>query len=161
MDYKTDFYTPDTINKIETFTFIYIGIQMSQLTPYSRNALRGLKAQVDEENRLLRIGRIIGNIHSSAVNQARTTQNTMYKYLVPEPGHLYPPNDEGVFYKENIGDILECLKELFPDCSVKFTTITMAMGNDRKMHDVSDMGEKALAFVNNVQKTSYIIIDWA
>ena len=143
---------------------------MSELTPYSRDALRGMKAQVDEEKRLRQIGHIIGHIHSYVVSQARTTQDTKYKYAVPAPFILQPgylpreiptQNEQAAFHKANMPDILECLRELFPGCSVAFTSITMAQGNDGKMYDVSDLDEKALAFVNNPQKNSYIIVDWS
>ena len=143
---------------------------MSMLTPYSRDDLRGMKAQVDEEKRLQGVRQIIGHIHSNAVNQARTTNDTKYKYAVPVelasgPGYLpreiSAQREPAAFHKSNMPDILKGLEEIFPGCSVKFTSITMAMGNDRKMYDVSDLDEKALAFVNNPQKNSYIIVDWS
>jgi len=143
---------------------------MSELTPYSRDALRGMKAQVDEEKRLQGVRGIIERIHSYAVNQARTTQDTKYKYAVPvelalQPGYLHPhvisaQREPAVFHQVNMPDILKGLEELFPGCFVAFTSITMAQGNDGKMYDVSDLDQKALAFVNNRQSNSYIVIDW-
>jgi hypothetical protein len=143
---------------------------MSQIGTFSRDALRGLKASVDEENRLLRIGGIVGQIHTNVVNQARTTKDTKYRHDIPMPlipqlgllmNYIPPQNEEAAFYKDNMKDILDCLQELFPGCSVKFTSITMAMGNDGTMHDVSNIDKRALPFINNPQKNSYIIVDWS
>lgn len=142
---------------------------MSELTPYSRDALRGMKAQVDEEKRLQGVRGIIERIHSYAVNQARTTKDTKYKYAVPvelalQPGYLpreiSAQREPAAFHQANMPDILKGLEELFPGCFVAFTSITMAQGNDGKMYDVSDLDQKALAFVNNRQSNSYIVIDW-
>jgi len=145
---------------------------MSELTTYSRDALRGMKAQVDEEKRLQGVRGIIERIHCYVVNQARTTKDTKYKYAVPAQfisTPVYPAylsreipaqNDQAAFHQANMPDILKGLEELFPGCFVAFTSITMAQGNDGKMYDVSDLDDKALAFVNNAQKNSYIVIDW-
>ena len=143
---------------------------MSALTPYSRDAMRGMKAEADEKNRLLRIQQIIEQIHTNAVKQAVATEDNKYKYAIPSPVILEPgyfpreiseQNDQAAFHKDNIDLIISGLEELFPGCSVKFVTITMAMGNDRVMYDVSDLDEEALALVNNPQKNSFIIIDWS
>jgi hypothetical protein len=61
----------------------------------------------------------------------------------------------------NIDDILKGLKLLFPDCSVEFKIVTLAMGPDRKMHDISTLDEKALMFIGNRQVKQCIIIDWS
>jgi len=132
--------------------------------PISRETLRGLKAEEDEKYRLERISNCVKDLYRCAVGQAKSSTDTVYTYTLPpfpvdrRTGIAVPQPE---FHRDNMVDILSELRGLFPDCSVKFTTLIM--GEDRKkMYDISTMDEKVLAFIdiNKQQKYESIIIDW-
>jgi hypothetical protein len=128
-------------------------------TPMSRDEMRSLKAKADEENRVRRVEQYVKIMYDAAMNTARTSTNTQWRAEFHN-GQGSVAID-GVFVITNIDDILSGLKLLFPDCSVEFNSITMAMGPDRKMHDISTLDEKALIFIGNRQVKQCIIIDWS
>jgi len=140
--------------------------------------MRSLKAKKDEEARLQRVNIIVSTIYDRAIHQAKSTGDSRYKYAMPTAqvrsqkhmmmahhqmmAHQSPIPDENItFHNENMANILSNLRALFPECLVEFKSITMAMGNDGQMHDVSDLDQKALAFVTNPQTSAFIVIDWS
>lgn len=139
--------------------------------PISRDEMRSLKVKKDEEVRLQRIYTIVSKIYDGAINQARASSDYRYKYAMPtsmttlKPSYMtreIPIQDENVtFHNDNMADILSKLRGLFPDCSVEFKSLTMAMGPDGKMHDISTLDEKALMFIGNRQVNQCITIDWS
>ena len=140
---------------------------MSRPNPMSRDTMRGLKAQIDEEAHLKQVNDIISRIYNMAVQQAKNIKDTKYNYEVPM--HPQPPkgwrgeiqkNEIATFHNDNMEEILSNLRLLFPECLVESKSITMAVGNDGKSYDVSDLDEKALAFVRNPQTKYYITVDW-
>lgn len=126
---------------------------MAALTPMSRDEMRQLKTKTDEAARVQRVEQSVRTIYSLAIQIARASTNTQYIYdMAHQP--CFP------FIIANMDDILRGLQSLFPDCSVEFKTVTMAMGPDRQMHDISTLDEKALMFIGNRQVKQCIIIDW-
>ena len=125
---------------------------MATLTPVSRDAMRALKAKTDEETRLIYVERHISSIYNQAVQAAKTSSNTKWSREI---------HAQEVFPIENMDDILSGLQDLFPDCSVEFKSVTMAMGSDRQMHDVSTLDPVAMKFIRNTQIKQCITIDWS
>ena len=136
---------------------------MSTPIPVSRDEMRSLKAKTDEENRVRRVEQHVKIMYDAAMNTARTSTNTQWRaeFHNGQGGvALDGMALDGMFVMTNIDDILSGLKVLFPECSVEFKTVTMAMGPDRQMHDISTLDEKALMFIGNRQVKQCIIIDW-
>ena len=140
---------------------------MQALTPMSREAMRGLKAKVEEENRLKRLRTIIDHIYRTVFSAAMTKIDTSFNFTVPFD--MSPqPKTKGVaqqgrpsdpFYIENMADILSGLQLLFPDCTVSHSILSQ--GTDGKLYDISTMHEKTLLFVNRALDQSFIVIDWS
>jgi hypothetical protein len=131
--------------------------------PISRESLRGLKAQREEEERLRQISVTVNHIYNSAVQTASMKGETSYKHEIPR---LLGDNRFRVnrtltsdIYETSMGEIISELQSLFPDCSVKHTTLTM--GQDGKMYDVSEMAASVLPFINKQQSKEYIVVDWS
>lgn len=113
---------------------------MSTLTPIDRNAMRQLNAEFGEQLRLQRVEQIVTHIYNYAINQAKTSQNTTYKYEVPEPYYQSPdapppreppPQDESAaFHINNMTSIINGLQILFPNCVVAFSVSGMEITID-------------------------------
>jgi hypothetical protein len=129
--------------------------QLPPLTPLTRETLRGLKAQKDEQlraekekQRLDYLNRNIQEIYKQVVNEAQGKVSTSYKFKVDNSITLqYMP------------DVLDGLRFLFPDCSVNHALLVR--GNDGQMYDVSKMDEKMRPFINTQQGQQHIVIDWS
>ena len=144
---------------------------MEALVPISRDMMRDLKAQKDEEkrqvlekNRIYGIKTIILTIYSSARRIAETTDDLSYAYPLPtmyarEEGTTVHPSRSSEFHTTNMDDILGGLWDLFPDCSVLNTTLSR--GQDGKMYDISKMDEKIRPFIDTRKSQEYIVIDWS
>jgi hypothetical protein len=128
-------------------------------TPMSRDEMRSLKAKTDEENRLRQVEQHVKIMYDSAMNTARTSTNSQWRTEFHN-GRSSQGLD-ATFAITNIDDILKRLQVLFPHCSIEFKSVTMAMGPDRQMHDISTLDEKALMFIGNRQVTQCITIDWS
>lgn len=122
---------------------------MSSLTPISREAMSQMKAQADEKERQQTVQRIVARIYTLAIDKARSSTETSYKYQVAQRHHIPP----------HMKDIIENLKQLFPGSSVLQTTLVR--GADGKHYDISTLDEKLLPFVNKQQGEMHIIIDWS
>jgi len=126
------------------------------LTPLLREKLRGLKAEEDErlrigkeKDRLNAVEYYVKQLYSDTINNAKTKTNTSYTYKLPGDN----------FYRDNMVDILHELRHLFPDCSIKNTTLSR--GQDGKMYDISTMDEKLRPFIDSKYNQESIIIDWS
>jgi hypothetical protein len=128
-------------------------------TPMSRDEMRSLKAKTDEEKRVNRVEQHVKIMYDAAMHTARTSTNT--QWCAEFHNGQCAQGLNGMFVVTNIDDILRGLQLLFPDCSVDFKTVTMAMGPDRQMHDISTLDEKALMFIGNRQVKQCITIDWS
>jgi len=132
---------------------------MAALTPMTRDEMRSLKAQTDEKNRLRGVEQYVKTMYESVIQTARTSTKTQWRAEFHN-GQGSTALD-GKFIITNIDDVLRGLQVLFPDCSVEFKTVTMAMGPDGQMHDISTLDEKALMFIGNRQVKQCISIDWS
>jgi hypothetical protein len=135
----------------------------------SRDAMRGLKAKVEEDARLQGVRSIIDRIYNQAVAAAKAKAETSYKMEIPKTQHLQTSPDphrrqytilaSDPFYIQNMPDILSGLQTLFPDCKVSHTLLSQ--GTDGKFYDISTLDEKILPFVNRALDQSFIVIDWS
>ena len=132
---------------------------MAALIPMSRDEMRSLKDKTDEENRLRQVKQYIESMYTCAINTAKTS--TSPEWRAEFYNGQCREGFDGMFVIKNINDILSGLRSLFPDCSVEFKSVTMAMGPDRQMHDISTLDEKALMFIGNRQVKQCITIDWS
>lgn len=161
----------------------------SSTPPMSRDAMRGFKAKVEEEQRIQQIKNINQGIYSSAIRQAQTTIDSVYKYTVPltrqvvhpesivlNTGSMTPKeamcmkqqalyqktrvvNAPSEFMTKNMPDILQGLREMFPGCLVKHARLVR--GQDGNMYDMDTIDEKVLPFIDQSQSQEYITIDWS
>ena len=63
---------------------------------------------------------------------------------------------------KNVDEILSRLRSLFPECSVEYKKVSMAMGRDGKEYDISNLDDKLRPFIDTAraQIKEYIVIDW-
>jgi len=156
--------------------------------PMSRDAMRSLKAKVEEEQRIKQIKSICQCIYRGAVDQAQKATDLVYKYTVPLTRQVVPAEPivlntasmtpkEAMFMQQqalhqksrvvnapcqlhtkNMPDILQELREMFPECLVKHARLVKA--KDGNMYDMDTMDEKVLPFIDQSQSQEYITIDW-
>ena len=136
------------------------------MQPLSREYLLGLKIQNDEKNRIFFIDQQVQQIYFKVKQIAETTTNTSFKQEVPninprekeehkQRGTIHPHQ----YFRDNMGDILNKLKEIFPDSNIEFKTLSR--GQDGKMYDIKDIDEKMKPFINISLNQDFIIVDWS
>ena len=147
------------------------------LTPFSRANMRLLKEQKDEEGHQRKLEEVVRNIYSSAVSFAERNAETIYRFTIQngyQQNVVIPstiPSNHNLqsilhinreYIVKNVDDILSHLRSLFPDCSVEYKKVSMAMGRDGKEYDISKLDEKLRQFIDisRAQTKEYIIIDW-
>lgn len=121
----------------------------NSLTPYSRESLRVMKSQKDEENRIAQINEMIKTIYTHVLSSATTKTDTSFQYVI-RPSLT------------NIPDILSGLQMLFPDCSVQHKTLVRM--RDGKLCEMPQIDDKLIPFMNvNIHQTKQecIVIDWS
>ncbi len=123
--------------------------------PMSRDTMRGLKAKYEEGARIQQVKQIVNHVYQAAVQIAKSSAVTSYKYAVPPEDRRHPDS----FYMKNMPEILAGLQELFPDCDVSNTLLSR--GADGKMYDISKLDDKVLPFVNRALDQSFIVVDWS
>lgn len=139
----------------------------------SRDAMRGLKAKVEEEARLYRVNSIVRNIYSAAISVAKNGDMS-HKSAIPRTHVMVNATPKAAnpfgqahhqgygpdpFYLENMVDILDGLRNLFPECTISHSTLSQ--GTDGKFYDISTLDEKVLPFINRALDQSFIVIDWS
>jgi len=131
-------------------------------TPVLRETLRGLKAEEEERLRIMkekdRLNAVEGyvtQLYNDAINYAKINTNTSYIYMLPQRNNRDPED----FLRDNMVDIITRLRDLFPDCSVKYTKV--ARGQDGSMYDISTIDEKLRPFIDSRYNQESIIIDWS
>lgn len=141
------------------------------MIPISRETLRSLKAQKDEEIRQDKIKNFVTGIYNSTIRHAETSMETFCSWQLPQIQTVMrqlenrTSVDEPVpeFHRVNMSDILSELRVLFPDCTVELTTMTT--GRDGKKYDISKMDEKIIPYVfpQHFKKVTQecIVIDWS
>ena len=133
------------------------------LTPVSREHLRSLKKNKDEEMRVNQINNYVRNIYSAAVYKAETTTDTYYRYAQIDDFTRKDMPEILDFTRKNMPEILDTLKTLFPDCSVEYQN-TIG-GNDGKMYDINKLDESMRHILlnpsHNMKMHQQIVIEWS
>jgi len=136
------------------------------MQPLSRENLLGLKIPNDERNRIFFIDQQVQQIYFKVKQIAETTTNTSFKQEVPnihprekeqhkQRGTIHPHQ----YFRDNIEDIINKLKEIFPDSNIEFKTLSR--GQDGKMYDIKDIDEKMKPFINISLNQEFIVVDWS
>ena len=146
------------------------------LTPFSRENMRALKSQKDEEGHQRKLEQVVGNIYTSAVSFAERNVETTYRFAIQNVYHIWVaipsiiPSNHNLqlqinkdYIMGNMDEILTRLRILFPDCSVEYKKVSMARGRDGKDYDISNLDEKLRPFIDTAraETNEYIVIDWS
>ena len=119
--------------------------------PVTREYLLGLKAQTDEETRVKNVNSHVQNIYQQVMNTATTTTQKRYQQQIQNYGQFS--------VRDNMPDILDKLRGLFPDSKVDFKSLSR--GQDGKMYDIADIDERMKPFINTQFNQDFIVIDWS
>jgi hypothetical protein len=145
------------------------------LTPFSRDAMRELKANKDEEAHILMINSVVKQLYEETLRFAERTRETVYKINMINKSYnssKLPSNSNTSFHhnlqiaseyvREHMEEILTHLRRLFPDCSVEYKKVSMARGRDGIEYDITTMDNILLSFIDVRQGRTeeYIMIDW-
>ena len=145
------------------------------LTPFSRENMRDLKAQKDEEAHIMKINSVVKQLYEETVRFAERNEETVYKINMSNRGYYHvklPSNSNSLYYhdldipreyvKAHMDEILIHLCRLFPDCSIEYKKVSMVWGRDGKEHDISTLDDKLRAFIDMRQARTeeIIVIDW-
>ena len=108
------------------------------LTPFSRENMRTLKSQKDEEGHQRKLEDVVRNIYASAVSFAERTAEITYRFAIQNgyqqnvsipstiPSNHYQSIQFQItkeFIVGNMDEILTRLRRLFPDCSVEYKKV--------------------------------------
>ena len=121
------------------------------MQPLSREYLRRLKARKDEETRVKNVNSHVQNIYQQVMNTATTTTQKRYQQQIQNYGQFS--------VRDNMPDILDKLRGLFPDSKVDFKSLSR--GQDGKMYDIADIDERMKPFINTQFNQDFIVIDWS
>lgn len=119
--------------------------------------MQTLKDETDRQHKRLRLNVIISEIYDGAIEQAKTSTETVFKYEIVKG--TYGPQVRDWHYDfimSNIDEIIYNLNISFPECSVqlkKFTTMS-----DGTIVDVSTIGDTTERLL---KCNTYIVIDWS
>jgi hypothetical protein len=147
------------------------------LTPFSRENMRTLKSQKDDEGHQRKLEEVVRNIYASSVSFAERNAEKTYRLAIQNgyqanvsiPSTI-PSNHLHIllqitkeFIVGNMDEILTRLRILFPECSVEYKKVSMARGRDGKDYDISNLDEKLRPFIDTTraQTNEYIVIDWS
>jgi hypothetical protein len=147
------------------------------LIPFSRENMRSLKSQKDEEGHQRRLEEVVRNIYTSVVCFAERNTETIYRFAIQNgyqqnvsipstiPSNHYQSIQFQItkeFIVGNMDEILTRLRSLFPECSVEYKKVSMARGRDGKDYDISNLDEKLRPFIDTARAETkeYIVIDW-
>jgi hypothetical protein len=127
------------------------------LQKFNRKTMQTLKDETDRQSKRLRLSVIISEIYRGAIEQARNSKETVFKYEIVKS--IYGPQVRDWNYDfmiDNIDEIIYNLNVSFPECSVqlkKFTTMS-----DGTIVDVSTIGNTTERIL---KCKTYIVIDWS
>ena len=124
------------------------------MEPLSRDYLRGLKAQKDEEARIQFVEHQVRNIYHSVKQSAEKSTVTSLQWQIT--GHNHPDQKK---VESNMPDILARLRSLFPDSSIEYKTLSR--GQDGKMYDIKDVDERMKPFINPQFNQQFIVVGWS
>ena len=119
--------------------------------------MQGLKDEMDRQERRHRINIIVSEIRNEAVEQAKTSKETIFKYEITKQNFGPQVRDpEYDFIMDNIDEIIYNLNIAFPECSVQLKKYTyMNDGNPVDVSSISDITTRVL------KCKTYIVIDWS
>jgi len=140
--------------------------------------MRYLKEQKDEEGHQRKLEEVVRNIYTSAVSFAERNAETSYTFCFPNtyqslvnipstiPSNVFQSIQFQItkeYIVGNMDEILGRLRALFPECSVEYKKLSMAMARDGKEYDISNLDEKLRPFINTQRAVTkeYIVIDWS
>lgn len=159
------------------------------MEPINNKTLKNLKKETDEENRINIVNKCINNIYVKLIEFAKIDDRTVFNYNIngniPRPRSVLPnvqkenikyepkkqkPEDyepklcyatpEDAYYiKNNINDVIDGLKKLFPECSIEYKALSR--GTDGRMYDIKDIDQKMMPFINQQFNQECIVIDWS
>ena len=156
--------------------------QDMSLIPITRDELKQLKIQADEEKRKAELASAIKELYDMIVRRATGSTDTNISFNVIEDAArmrlmdvhqqqkyrqtLQPQLSQTftiIITDEFRGDVVKGLRELFPDSKIEYKVVVMARAPDGKMHDVSKMDSSVAPFIHASQtKTTKVIdIDWS
>ena len=145
------------------------------LTPFSRDAMRELKAGKDEEAHILMINSVVKQLYEETLRFAERSQETVYKINMinksynssklpsnSNSSYLHNLQIASEYVREHMEEILTHLRRLFPDCSVEYKKVSMARGRDGIEYDITTMDNILLSFIDVRQGRTeeYIMINW-
>lgn len=127
------------------------------LQKFDRKTMQGLKDEMDRQERRHRINIIVSEIRNEAVEQAKTSKETIFKYEITKQNFGPQVRDpEYDFIMDNIDEIIYNLNIAFPECSVQLKKYTyMNDGNPVDVSSISDITTRVL------KCKTYIVIDWS
>jgi hypothetical protein len=147
------------------------------LTPVSRAELQGRRAAKIEADRQHFIKQTIEIIYKYALHAADTRETSSYKYLIssqrlpkiikhgingmPSIKAGIRDDKQATMLFDNSNEIVEELRKLFPDCTVKYTTqIQDTLGN---LYEDSTLTEDNIRYlrINMKNCQEVILIDWS
>ena len=151
------------------------------LIPITRDELKQLKIQADEEKRRAEIAAAIKETYDKIVRHATGSTETKIQFNVVEDARMrqmdvrqqqqyrqmlqqQPPlNPSILITDELIGDVVRGLRELFPDSKIEYKVTVMARAPDGKMYDVSKMDASVAPFIHasQTQTKKVIDVDWS
>lgn len=163
-----------------TASMVFVSQDMS-LIPVTRDELKQLKIQADEEKRKAEIAAAIKEIYDIIVLRATGTTDTTMQFtviedaarmrqmnvqqqqqyrqqMIPRQQHLLTPSI--IITDELIGDVVSGLRELFPDSKIEYKVAVMARARDGKLYDVSKM-DSPFIHASQTQTIKVIVVDWS
>lgn len=169
-----------SVIKLTTASLKKVSQEMS-LIPITRDELKQLKIQADEEKRTAEIACAIKELYNMIVQRATGSTDTNAQFKVIEDANMRIMNAPQIqkyrqtlqpqlsqqlsviITNELIGDVVSGLRDLFPDSKIEYKVVVMALAPDGKMYDVSKMDSAVTPFIRaSLTKTTKVIdVDWS
>ena len=149
------------------------------LIPITRDELKQLKIQADEEKRKAELASAIKEMYDMIVRRASGFTDTKMQFNVLEDANMrqmdmhqqqryrkmheqqqQPLNPSIIITEELRGDVVSGLRELFPDSKIDYKVAVMARAPDGKMYDVSTM-DSPFIHASQTQTNKVIDVDWS
>lgn len=153
--------------------------QDMSLIPITRDELKQLKIQADEEKRKAELASAIKEMYDMIVRRASGFTDTKMQFNVLEDANMrqmdmhqqqryrkmheqqqQPLNPSIIITEELRGDVVSGLRELFPDSKIDYKVAVMARAPDGKMYDVSTM-DSPFIHASQTQTNKVIDVDWS
>ena len=99
-----------------------------------------------------KIEEIVNQIYNGVINHAKHSTEPVYHHEIPRTFTI------NKVYLENMNEILDNLKMLFPECNITHTLLSK--GIDGKLYDIAKINDNILPLINSTLNNSYIVIDW-